>query len=333
MNLLRWKNQAGTAGAGAALALIFSLADAGIAQASLPQSRSGAMPGPAVRAEAEFMRSEFSRFIQATSRSRPTASSVPRASAGARAAGVAGTRADRPVVTATAAGAGQAGYVHYFLLRMPDETLEIQVGIEMPDQTIAWSFPDLGVTISPFTEAGVVTAGGRDYEVWHLYGIRPFPDDAAMTVLRRELANRVQTWTRAATPYCENDGPRSNCMSCLGFVLRVLFPGRQSDYPSLPRDFWRAGTASMYTTKDLLLYLTGMLDLHTREARLQRIARQTLPASLRQDLEELVYAMGALESGGAANAAAHNATQKRSDSNPEPRPAKIGIRPAQRRRL
>jgi hypothetical protein len=333
MNSLRWADHVGAAGTGAALALIFSLGNAGIAQASLPQGRGGAMPGPAVRAEVEFMRSEFSRFIQATSRSRPAVSSVPRASAGVRAAGAAGPRADKPVVTATAAGTGQAGYVHYFLLRMPDETLEIQVGVEMPDQTIAWSFPDLGVTISPFIEAGAVTAGGKEYEVWHLYGIRPFPDDAAMTVLRRELANRVRTWTRAATPYCENDGPRSNCMSCLGFVLRVLFPGRQSDYPSLPRDFWRAGTASMYTTKDLLLYLTGMLDLHTREARLQRIARQALPESLRQDLEDLVYAMGALESAGAANAAAQNATPKRSDSNPEPRPAKIGIRPAQRRRL
>lgn len=327
----RWRpaNDMVRAAIGAVLALIISLADAGIAQASLPQGRGIAMTGSAARAEAEFMRPEFARFIHAASRTRPTASSAPRASAGARTAGVAGPRADKPVVTATAAGAGQAGYVHYFLLRMPDESLEIQVGIEMPDQTIAWSFPDLGAAISPFIEAGVVTAGGRDYEVWHLYGIRPFPDDAAMTTLRRELANRVQIWTRAATPYCENDGPRSNCMSCLGFVLRVLFPGRQSEYPSLPRDFWRAGTASMYTTKDLLLYLTGMLDLHTREARLQRIARQTLPESLRQDLEELVYAMGALEAGEAANAAAQNATQKRHEA----RPAKIGIRPAQRRRL
>jgi hypothetical protein len=331
MDFLRWTNHGGTAAA--ALVLILSLADAGTAQASLPQSRGAAMAGPAARGETDFTRSEFARLFHATSRSRPAAISAPKVSAGARTAGVAGARADKPVLTATAAGAGQAGYVHYFLLRMPDETLEIQVGIEMPDQTIAWSFPDLGVTISPFTEAGVVTAGCRDFEVWLLYGIRPFPDDAAMTVLRRELANRVQTWTRAATPYCGNDGPRSNCMSCLGFVLRVLFPGRQSDYPNLPRDFWRAGTASMYTTKDLLLYLTGMLDLHTREARLQRIARQTLPESLRQDLEELVYAMGALESAGAANAAAHNATPKRSDSISEPRPAKIGIRPAQRRRL
>ena len=195
MNSLRWADHVGAAGTGAALALIFSLGDAGIARASLPQGRGGAMPGPAVRAEVEFMRSEFSRFIQAASRSRPAASSAPRAPASA-----AGTRADRPVVTATAAGTGQAGYVHYFLLRMPDETLEIQVGVEMPDQTIAWSFPDLGVTISPFIEAGAVTAGGRDYEVWHLYGIRPFPDEAAMVALQRELASRVQAWMRAAPP-------------------------------------------------------------------------------------------------------------------------------------
>lgn len=327
MDFLRWTNHAGTAAA--ALVLILSLADAGTAQASLPQSRGAAMAGPAARGEADFMRSEFARLFHATSRSRPAAISAPKASAGARTAGVAGTRADKPVLTATAAGAGQAGYVHYFLLRMPDETLEIQVGVEMPDQTIAWSFPDLGVTTSPFIEAGTVTAGGREYEVWHLYGIRPFPDDAAMAALQRELASRVQAWMRAAPPYCVNDGPRSNCMSCLGFVLRVLFPGRQGEYPSLPRDFWRAGTASMYTTKDLLLYLTGMLDLHTREARLQRIARQALPENLRADLEELVYAMGALESGAAASAAAQNTPQKRLEA----RPAKIGIRPAQRRRL
>lgn len=327
MGSKRSENGVGTAGIGTALALILSLAYSGIAQASLLQGRSGTVTGLAVRVEAEF-----TRFVHATSRVRPAVAAAPKSPPGnARAASPgAGTRADKPVITATAAGAGQAGYVHYFLLRMPDDTLEIQVGIEMPEQRIAWSFPDLGVVISPFIESGIVPAGGKDYEVWHLYGIRPFPDDVAMAVLGRELTNRIQPWVKAAIPYCENDGPRSNCMSCLGFVLRVLFPGRYGDYPSMPRDFWRAGTASKYTTKDLLLYLTGMLDLQTREARFQRIARLTLPDNLREDLEELVYAMGALETAPAANAAApQNSSQKR----PDARPAKIGVRPAQRRKL
>jgi hypothetical protein len=240
-------------------------------------------------------------------------------------AGAARAHDERPVVTAKAPGAGQAGYVHYFLLRTPDGTLEIQVGIEMPDQKIAWSFPELGVVASPFVESGVVPAGGKEYEVWHLYGIRPFHDEATMAALRNGLVGRISPWIAARTPYCENDGPRGNCMSCLGFVLRALFPGRKNDYPDLPRDFWRAGTASRYTTQDLLLYLTGMLDLPTREARLQRIARLTLPEDLREDLEELVYSMGAVESA----APPPGSAQKR----PHPRPSQIGARPAQRRRL
>jgi hypothetical protein len=229
-------------------------------------------------------------------------------------------RADKPLVTATAPGAGQAGYVHYFLIRLPDDALEIQVGIELPDQRIAWSFPGLGAVISPFIEAGTVTAGGEDYDVWHLYAIRPFPDDAAMGALQKQLAGRVRPWVEAKTPYCENDGPRAGCMSCLGFVLRALFPARADGYPALPRDFARAGTAARYTTKDLLLYLTGMLELPTRQARLQRIARLELPDDLREDLENLVQAMGA------GTAAPGTAAQKR----PVARPTTIGTRPARR---
>lgn len=317
--------------------------DSGDAQASALQGRSGPVTGFAARAEAEF-----TRFIRTTSlagsvvlASKPLPGTFRAASPVVGAKSPSGSttrepptggaaRADKPVITATATGAGQAGYVHYFLIRMPDHMLEIQVGIELPDQRIAWSFPDLGVVVSPFIESGVVPASGNDYEVWHLYGIRPFPDDAAMAALRKELVDRIHPWVEAATPYCENDSPRSNCMSCLGFVLRALFPGRQSGYPDLPRDFWRAGTASRYTTKDLLLYLTGMLDLPTREARLQRIARLTLPDDLREDLEELVYSMGAVESAASANAGTpQGSAQKR----PGARPSKVGTRPAQRRRL
>lgn len=206
-----------------------------------------------------------------------------------------GARGSKPVQTARGVAPGQAGYVHYFLLRMPDDTLEIQVGIELADQRIAWSFPGLGVVISPFIDGETVEAGDRSYGVWHLYGIRPHVDAAAMTRLQKELPARVDRWVKAGIPYCLDDAPRANCMSCLGLVLRALFPGRNDDYPVLPRDFWRAGMGSRYTPNDLLLYLTGMLDLPDRNARLQRINRLALPPDLRLDLEEQVYRMGVYE--------------------------------------
>ena len=272
----------------------------------------GAEPaaGLAVLAEPEPVR--FARMM--SSARSVTLASKP--SSGKSPAPVA--RADKPLATATTAGPGQAGYVHFFLLRLPDDALEIQVGIELPDQRIAWSFPGLGAAVSPFIETGTVKAGEVEYDVWHLYGIRPFPDDASMAALQKQLAERIRPWIEAKTPYCENDGPRAGCMSCLGFVLRALFPGRADGYPALPRDFARAGTGARYTTKDLLLYLTGMLELPTRQARLQRIARLTLPDDLREDLEELVYSMSA----SAPVAAPQGPAQKRA-----------GTRSAQGRRL
>lgn len=309
----------------AALVLTLCLAHPDGAHASLP-GESESVTGHAAAAE-----TQYTRFIRMISSARAVVlATKPLAESPRRARPAGARRADKPVITAMTAGAGQAGYIHYFLIRMPDETLEIQVGIELPDQRIAWSFPDLGVVVSPFIEAGVVPAGGKDYEVWHLYGIRPFPDDAAMKALQQALLDRIHPWIEGKTPYCENDGPRSTCMSCLGFVLRVLFPGRNGAYPDLPRDFWRAGTASRYTTRDLLLYLTGMLELPTREARLRRIGRLTLPDELREDLEALVYSMGAAESAATANAGnPERSAQKR----PGAPPAKVGVRAAQRRRL
>lgn len=311
----------------AALISLVGLAHAGAAQASALKGRVDPVAGVAARADAEF-----ARFIRATSRARsvfPAAKPLP---GNSRAAGPATvTRADKPVVTVAAAGEGQAGYVHYFIVKAPDDSLEIQVGIELPDQSIAWSFPELGVVLSPFIESGTVAAGGKEYEVWHLYGIRPFPDDGAMALLRKELAGRIQPWVRAGIPYCENDGPRGSCMSCIGLVLRALFPGRTSDYPDLPRDFRRAGSAANYTTRDLLLYLTGMLELPGREARLQRLSRLALPDALREDLEEFVYATGAFESAASAGAVKPqgNSAQKR----PGAPASKVGTRPGLRRRL
>ena len=60
-------------------------------------------------------------------------------------------------------------------------------GIELPDRRIAWSFPGLGVHVAPFIAAGAVDAKGRMFRVRHLYGLRPFADEAAMRSLRSGL--------------------------------------------------------------------------------------------------------------------------------------------------
>ena len=236
----------------------------------------------------------------------------------------AGPRALGPIRSATATGAEQSGYVHYFLLRLPDETVEMQVGIELPGGKIAWSVPGLGVVVSPFIEEGTIPVGAARYEIWHLFGIRPFPDDASMNALRKDIDGRVQRWVQAQTPYCENDGPFSDCMSCLGFVLRVLFPGRHSDYPNLPDDFKRAARATGYSTRELLLYLAGMFDLPTRDARLKRATQSGLPEALRDELLDLVHTMGPDEKPtAAAGGAPAQDVQKR----------RIGTRPIQRKKL
>jgi len=245
-------------------------------------------------------------------------------------ANAAGGRSSQPVRTAIASGPEEPGYVHYFLLTLPDESLETLVGIELPGRKIAWSFPDLGVVVAPLLERSVVPAGGKQYGVSHLYGIRPFPNEAAMRELRRTLATRVGRWVAAGTPYCENDGPRSHCLSCLGFVLRVLFPGRHSDFPDMPRDFWRTGHPRRYSTEDLLLYLTGMTDLPDREARLRRVSQMDLPTALREDVLELVKAMDASEATPPVTAGTAQAAGEK------PRAArlpKVSTRPAQRKRL
>lgn len=204
-------------------------------------------------------------------------------------------RGSAPLHSVTGVAPGQAGYVHYFLLRMPDDSVEVQVGIELEDQRIAWSFPELGVVVSPFISGETLEVGNNSYDVWHLYGIRPFPDNAAMARLRRTLPARVDSWVKAGIPYCLDDSPQGKCMSCIGLVLRALFPGNRG-YPEMPRDFWRSSAGNRYTPDDLLLYLTGMLELPDRNTRMQRLSRQALPADLRNDLEKLIHAIGAGES-------------------------------------
>lgn len=306
----------GTAAAWVAAACLVFLPQA--AQANVFKDRSKPVSGVAAGAEAPP-----ARATRNSPRTRPAAPPERRAS------GSLGVRATHPVVVAGAPGPGQTGYVHFFQLVLPDGTPETQVGIELPDQRIAWSFPGLGVVVSPFVDEGMIAAGGKQYEIWHLYGIRPFPDDAAMSALQRDLPRRIAPWLAAATPYCGVDGPGQGCMSCLGFVLRALYPGRAGDYPDLPRDFWRTGSVGRYSPNDLLLYLTGMLDIPTREARLRRIVQLELPDELRGDLQELVYAMGAHESSPYAGAVPR-ATQKRPLARQSSR---AGLRPAPRKPL
>jgi hypothetical protein len=202
----------------------------------------------------------------------------------------------RPPMTVSGAGPGQAGYLHYFLLGKPDGGAEMQVGIELADRTIAWSFPDLGVAVSPFIESGTVEVRGRVHQVTHLFGIRPFPDDAAMAELVRELPARVIPWIDHGVHHCDADPPpRGVCVSCLGFVLRILFPGHFPLQADLPDEMKQARAGHAYTTEDLLLYLTGLHRLATREARLERIGELALPAPMREELVRVVTAEAVVE--------------------------------------
>lgn len=199
-------------------------------------------------------------------------------------------RSRAPVIIASTTGPGQSGYVHFFVIDTPDGDRETQIGMEMPDGRIAWSFPELGVVVSPFIESGEMLVEGRIYKVRHQYGIRPFPDDGSMLALQRDFLLRVIPWVEDGTPYCNlKEQSAQWCMSCLGFVMRVLYPGRSPlSPPALPPDFERAASGPYVSTEDLLLYLTGMHGLRSREARLRRISRLSLPQSLREELLALV---------------------------------------------
>ncbi len=228
-------------------------------------------------------------------------------------------RATAPVVTVASTGAGQAGYVHYFIIQQPDGDEETQVGIELPDQRIAWSFPRLGVVVSPFIVAGSVMANGQFYAVQHLYGIRPFPDDGSMRALQARLEARVIPWVEDATPYCNTRLPRGEFyMSCLGFALRILFPAPTPAYPALPRDFRRAAPGSHYTTEDLLLYLVGLHGVRTKQARLRRVDELLLPDNLREEVTRLVNAADANDNVAAADAVAPPAPAARNRAGARP---------------
>jgi hypothetical protein len=188
----------------------------------------------------------------------------------------------------TAAGPNQAGYVHYWLITAPDGEQEMQVGIELPGQRIAWSFPGLGVHIAPFIAEGEVDANGRIFQVKHLYGLRPFTNDTSMRSLRSSLMRRVTPLVRNGVPYCELNGITPGlCMSCMGFVSQVLFPGRTPEYANFPSSFTRVDGESYHTTEDLLLYLVGLNNLPTHAARQRRLDAIGGPPALQEELVRL----------------------------------------------
>lgn len=194
-----------------------------------------------------------------------------------RPAPAAPVRGELPVVTVQGTGPGQAGYVHYFVITGPDGQAINHVAVEMDGNRIVSSFPDDGVSITPFVKSGAITtSAGNVYDVEHLYGIRPFADDAALRALSRELDSRVQAWL--GTPFCDELTPaRELCVSCLSLTMSVLYPER------LPADF-KGAQKGMYTTEDLLMYLAGVPVDAPRETRAKRIAALAVPAALRDDL-------------------------------------------------
>jgi len=221
------------------------------------------------------------------------------------------------VVTAT--GPNQAGYVHYWMITAPDGESEIQVGIELPDQRIAWSFPGLGVHVAPFIAEGEVDANGRVFQVQHLYGLRPFTNDTSMRSLRSSLMRRVTPLVKQQVPYCELNGMAPGlCMSCMGFVSQVLFPGRTPEYANFPSSFTRIDGESYHTTEDLLLYLTGLNNLRTDAARKRRMDAIGGPPELQEELARLTaklaeppVALAAAKSPGKRRAAAPKTAIKR----------------------
>ena len=232
-----------------------------------------------------FMATAYAYGPGASERMLVASQAVPKQPLGAtpiRAAPLA--RIDRTPIVVFESKEGQAGYVHYFVITGPDGEPESQVGIELPNDRIAWSFPGLGITISPFIKSGAIIANNTVYEVEHLYGLRPFRDDAALRGLQRDLAERVAWWLDRQTPHCDEERPSNQfCVSCLGFVLRVLHPGTSPAVTSFPPDF-KSARRNVYTTEDLLMYLAGVRIDSPREQRLSQIAALRIPETMRTQL-------------------------------------------------
>src|SRR6185503_4662457 len=76
----------------------------------------------------------------------------------APAAKSASARPAMPVQIVKSTAPGQGGYVHFFIIESPEGETETQIGIELPDGRIAWSIPEIGVSVSPFVQSGHVMA-------------------------------------------------------------------------------------------------------------------------------------------------------------------------------
>ncbi|MGQ0750054.1 MAG: hypothetical protein ACT4PS_05915 [Betaproteobacteria bacterium] len=242
------------------------------------------------------------------------------------------TRSNAPVAVVNTVAPGQTGYVHFFLLRDANDETETQIGIELEDGSMVWSFPHLGVVTTAYVKSGTLYANGRQYEVEHLYGVRPFPDERSMRILRAELAGRIAPYIDDQVPYCylrEPGGPF--CLSCLDFVVRVLFPGHFPLSPAVPRDFERT-SATAHTTDDLLLYLLGLQGLPNHGARIRRIDRLALPDGLREDALHLVEAMAHDSAGLTADAGRSQNTARKGRRSAQPSGPVMQQRQARRRR-
>lgn len=183
---------------------------------------------------------------------------------------------------------GQAGYVHYFLITHPDGTPEDQVGIELEDQRVAWSFPGAGVIVSEFVKNGILNIAGKTFFIEHLHGIRPFRTAGEMQTLRNDLSRRVAYWVDEETPYCIFRQPGERiCLNCGDFVASILFPAANSLMMGLPEELTR-NSGNMATADDLLMYMLGLHTLPDTKSRLQQLATMDLPYSLRQDVTEML---------------------------------------------
>lgn len=224
----------------------------------------------------------------------------------------AAARAQVPHVTKAGVPAGQAGYIHYFVITGPDGEPESQVGIELADGGIAWSFPDVGVFVSPFVGIGTLLANGKQYGIEHLYGLRPFSDPRAMRAFQRDLPARLAPWLEAKVPYCAEELPLERyCVSCLGFTLRVLYPGRtHAALPAVPSDL-KTVQKHVYTTEDLLLYLAGIALDAPREQRIKRIQALAVPENLREQLVRIASDVDAATPAGKTEVARASPSKRR----------------------
>lgn len=195
---------------------------------------------------------------------------------------------DNTIRAVTNVADGQAGYVHYFLIIHPDGTPEDQVGIELEDQRIAWSFPDAGVIVSGFIKNGRLDVAGKTFAIEHLHGIRPFRTAGEMQALRSDLARRVAYWVDEETPYCIFRRPGEQfCLNCGDFVARILFPATNTAMVALPKELTPAA-GNMLTSDDLLLYMLGLHTLPDVKSRLERLATLDVPESLRMDVTAIL---------------------------------------------